>query len=56
MMVGLKECSYGYHGYTLIIVLITMLMLPLCMLEFIGANLIPGLMKMSKTLKVRINC
>jgi hypothetical protein len=58
-MAGLEDYGYDYHGYygfTLIMVLNTLLMLPLCMLYFIGPNLICGLIKMAKILKVRINC
>jgi hypothetical protein len=36
--------------------LITLMMLVLCMLYLIGTNIIPGLIKMVKILKVRINC
>jgi hypothetical protein len=36
--------------------LINLLMLVLCMLYLIGANLISGLIKMAKILKLRINC
>jgi hypothetical protein len=35
--------------------LITLLMVALCMSKFIGANLIFGLTKMAKIMKVRIN-
>jgi hypothetical protein len=36
--------------------LITLMMLVLCMLYLIGTNIISGLIKMAKILKVRINC
>jgi hypothetical protein len=53
-MVGLED-GYGYYYYTLLMMLFILLMLSLCMLYFIGANLISGLIKMAKILKVRIN-
>jgi hypothetical protein len=46
----------GYYCITLIMSLITLMGLALCMLKFIGANLISSLFKMAKILKVRFNC
>jgi hypothetical protein len=39
-----------------VFILITLMMPTLCMLWLIGANLISGLIKMAKILKVRISC
>jgi hypothetical protein len=58
LMDGLEDYRYNYDGYyyiTLIMMLITLLMLALCMLLFIGANLIHGLIKMTKIMKAWIN-
>jgi uncharacterized membrane protein len=52
----LEDYGYSYHGYAVIMMLIALLILALCMLYFIVANLIPGLIKMARTLKVRIKC
>jgi hypothetical protein len=56
LRIGLEDYGYDYRGYALIMLWITSLILALCMLYFIGATLIPGLIKMAKILKVRINC
>jgi hypothetical protein len=40
---------------TILMLLITLMMLALCILYFIGANIIPGLIKMAKLIKIRIN-
>jgi hypothetical protein len=39
-----------------VFILITLMMPTLCTLWLIGANLISGLIKMAKILKVRISC
>jgi hypothetical protein len=36
--------------------LIILMMLALCMLKLVGANLISGLIRIAKILQVRINC
>jgi hypothetical protein len=41
---------------SILILLITLMMLALCMLWFIGANIIHGLIKPAKLMKIRINC
>jgi hypothetical protein len=55
-MDGLEDYDYGPHGYALIMSLITLLMLALCMLSFIGGNQIHGLIKMATIMKITINC
>jgi hypothetical protein len=40
LMVGLEDYNYDYHGYALVMMLFTFVVLTLCMLLFIGANLI----------------
>jgi hypothetical protein len=53
---GYGHCYHDYYCMTLIMMLITLLMLALCMLYLIGANIISSLIKIAKILKVRINC
>jgi hypothetical protein len=40
----------------IVFTLITILMLALCMLQFICVNIIPDLIKMAKIMKITINC